>query len=163
MKTLTEEITINRVNNLHPLLRDEVFSIIDTIRSKGVEIRVVQGLRTFAEQDALYAQGRVDKTKPIVTNAKGGQSYHNFGLALDFALIHKDGKVSWDLREDFDNDKISDWSEVVHEFELKGWSWGGLWKQKDNPHFEKTFGFNFRQLSLLPKDEHGYPIIKPRT
>jgi hypothetical protein len=46
----------------------------------------VQGVRTFAEQDALYAQGRTRKGLRV-TNAKGGQSYHNYGLAADCALL----------------------------------------------------------------------------
>src|SRR5690606_22511724 len=58
--------------------------------SYGCEYIGISGHRTWAEQDALYAQGR---TKPgsIVTNAKGGQSNHNFGIAMDFGVF-KDGK-----------------------------------------------------------------------
>ncbi|WP_305953442.1 M15 family metallopeptidase [Paenibacillus sp. P32E] len=68
-------------------------------------IVITQGLRTIAEQDALYAQGR---TKPgqIVTNARGRTSYHNFGLAVDFALLLPNGSsVSWDTARDGDGDK----------------------------------------------------------
>lgn len=45
------------------------------------------GFRSFAEQDKLYAQGRTNKSKPIVTNARGGYSAHNYGLAIDFVIV----------------------------------------------------------------------------
>ncbi|SVE43245.1 uncharacterized protein METZ01_LOCUS496099, partial [marine metagenome] len=47
------------------------------------ELFVVHTLRTYAEQDDLYEQGRTEPGK-IVTNARGGKSWHNFGLAIDF-------------------------------------------------------------------------------
>jgi peptidoglycan L-alanyl-D-glutamate endopeptidase CwlK len=112
----------------------------------------VQGLRTIDEQNALYAQGR---TKPgsIVTNAKGGSSFHNYGLAIDFAILtDKDGNgsfedLSWDIKRDNDKDGTADWLEVVKVFEAAGWSWGGKWSSiKDYPHLEKTFGYTWRQL-----------------
>lgn len=70
----------NRLNKVHPELATRVRMLIDTFAQNGVQIEVVQGLRTFAEQDALFAQGR---TKPgqVVTRARGGQSNHNYGLA----------------------------------------------------------------------------------
>ena len=59
---------------------------------------VTQGLRTFAEQDALYKQ------VPKVTNAKCGQSIHNYGLAFDFCLAEA-GKTIWDVAKDFDGQR----------------------------------------------------------
>lgn len=156
---MSDKTTISRIAKLHPKVRSEVAEIITEIQSKGIDIRIVQGLRTFAEQDALYAQGR---TIPgaIVTNAKGGDSNHNYGLAIDFCLLHKDGTISWNLKEDMDKDGKSDWLEVVEVFESKGWFWGGRFKSiKDNPHFEKTFSKTITQLKLLPKDKDGYVII----
>lgn len=139
---MRDAISVNRVALLHPAVRDEVAAIIDTVEAQwpaNMKIRVVQGLRTIDEQNALYAQGR---TKPghIVTNAKGGRSFHNFGLAIDFAIMYdKDNNgsfevLSWDLNYDFDKDGYSDWQEVVQAFKAKGWAWGvmGEWlKVKD--------------------------------
>lgn len=155
---MNDLITIKRIAKLHPELRAEVSNILLEIQSKNIEIRIVQGMRTFAEQDSLYAKGRTAPGK-IVTNAKGGQSYHNFGLSVDFCLLHKDGSISWDLKEDADKDGIKDWMEVVDVFEKYGWSWGGYWKKKDNPHFEKTFGYNYKQLAIFKKDKEGYIIL----
>lgn len=153
-----DKSTIKIVAKLHPELRSEVASILIEIQSKGIDIKIVQGLRSFKEQDAIYAQGRALPGK-IVSNAKGGQSYHNFGLALDFCLLHKDGSISWDINEDSDKDNIEDWNEVVDVFESYGWSSGTKWKHPDNPHFEKTFGYNFKQFAKFKKDKEGYVIL----
>jgi peptidoglycan L-alanyl-D-glutamate endopeptidase CwlK len=114
-------------------------------------------LRTFAEQDILF------KKVPKVTNAKGGMSYHNYGLAIDIVLIIDGKTASWDVKGDFDNDRISDWMEVVEIFKQYGWEWGGNWKFYDAPHFQKTLGYSVRQLLALHQggkvDEHGFVKI----
>jgi peptidoglycan L-alanyl-D-glutamate endopeptidase CwlK len=151
---MIDNITIKRIEDIHPKLRAELRQIYKEIcvaLGENVGCRFVQVYRTFEEQDALYAQGR---TKPgqIVTDAKGGKSYHNYGLAIDFCLIYdknKDGKVSseeivWDRDIDIDKDKVADWMEVVKIFTKYGWQWGASWK--DYPHFEKSFNYKVSQL-----------------
>lgn len=151
--------TINRINALHPKIRSEVKEIVSYINTHiltgKAKVRIAQGTRTWAEQAALYAQGR---TKPgkIVTNAKAGESIHNYGLAIDIVLmVDTDGNgtfetASWDTVKDWDGDKKSDWIEVVNYFKSKNWVWGGDWKSfKDMPHFEKTFGKSLRDLQTL--------------
>ncbi|MEK8215487.1 M15 family metallopeptidase [Paenibacillus sp. FSL L8-0463] len=132
---------------LHPVLAAATVALIERCYARGVNIIITQGLRTIEEQNALYAQGR---TKPgkIVTNAKGGSSYHNFGLAIDFVLLLPDGKqVSWDLKRDGDCDKTADWMEVVQEAKALGFEWGGDFVSiKDAPHFQMTFGLKTAQL-----------------
>ncbi|MEK4351330.1 M15 family metallopeptidase [Paenibacillus sp. FSL R5-0475] len=136
-----------RLIGLHPILLSAATALIERCYTLGVPIIITQGLRTIAEQDALYAQGR---TKPgsIVTNAKGGYSYHNYGLAIDFALLLPDGKsVSWDMKRDGDGDKVTDWQEVVQEAKKLGFEWGGDWTSfKDYPHFQMVFGLTLTQL-----------------
>lgn len=145
-----DKVTLDRIQLLHPKLREEVGEIYNEICSVltgSAFCRFAYTLRTFAEQDALYAQGR---TKPgsIVTKAKGGLSYHNYGLALDIVLI--DGKnASWDSKKDFDGDGKADWAEIVNIFKQHGWEWGGDWGFKDEPHFQKTFGKSVRELLEL--------------
>lgn len=161
---MRDAISIQRVEKLHPKIRGEVKNLIEKAEAKlpGTAIRIVQGLRTFAEQDGLYAQGR---TKPgsRVTNAKGGQSLHNYGLAIDFALLYdKDGNgtfesLSWDTLKDQDKDGEADWMEVVDIFEEAGYQWGGRWTSiKDNPHLEKTFGFTWKQLLAKHNADQEY-------
>lgn len=159
-----DKITVDRIQLLHPRLRAEAMQIYQEIckalTGKAI-CRFSHTLRTFAEQNALYAIGR---TKPgkIVTNAKGGQSYHNYGLAIDIVLIQdKDSNgtfetASWDDRLDADGDGQADWMEVVAIFKRYGWEWGGDWKFSDKPHFQKTFG---KSISDLQKNGIMYPKI----
>ncbi len=138
-----DNVTQQRIALLHPKLRDEVTTLVNQANAQLTthsQIRIVQGLRTFAEQDALFAK------RPRVTKAKGGQSLHNYGVAVDFCLIIDGKEVSWDLKKDWDGDKIADWMEVVSIFRKASFEWGGTWKFTDNPHFQKTFGYTWQQL-----------------
>lgn len=145
---MRDPVSIPRVKQLHPAVSSEVFETIAQVEANwplNVAIRVVQGLRTIKEQDALYAQGR---TKPgkIVTKAKGGSSYHNYGIAFDFALLYDRDRngtfetLSWD-------EKDLRWQDVVKAFEAKGWFWGGKFSTiTDYPHLEKRFGHKWQDL-----------------
>ena len=161
---MIDEKTIERIALMHPKLREEVrdiyFQISAALTGKAF-CRFSYTLRTFAEQDSLFSQGRTTKGK-IVTNAKGGMSYHNYGLALDIVLI--DGKnASWETKKDFDGDGKPDWIEVVTIFKQYGWTWGGDWKFVDAPHFEKPFGYPIRTLlDMYNKgkvDKNNYVLI----
>lgn len=69
-----DQITIDRIKLMHPKVRQEVHYMYmhanNKVLGKGVRLRFTHTLRTFSEQDALFAK------RPKVTNAKGGQSYH---------------------------------------------------------------------------------------
>jgi peptidoglycan L-alanyl-D-glutamate endopeptidase CwlK len=167
-----DKITLQRIDKLHPKLRDEARQIYSEIcdKLKGRAMcRFTFTLRTNAEQAAIYAQGR---TAPgnIVTNAKPGRSFHNYGLAIDIALVvDTDGngtfdKGVWDTKGDYDNDKQADWLECVAVFKKYGWEWGGDWTSfKDYPHFQKTFGKSIPILLTLVNsnkvDREGYVLI----
>lgn len=163
--------TLERIALLHPKLREEATEMYEEIcqRLTGKAMcRFSFTLRTFAEQDALYAQGR---TKPgkVVTKAKGGLSMHNYGLAIDVVLLlDRDGdgvhtEASWDTKGDYDADGVSDWMEIVQVFKEHGWEWGGDWKFYDAPHFQKTFGKSVRELLALYNakkvDANNYVLI----
>jgi len=112
-------------------------SLIDLCAHGGTTIMVTQGLRTWEEQDGLYAKGR---TAPpvgkqyIVTMAKGGESYHNFGLAFDIVVLDAAGKSDWDA-------KHPGWVLAGQLGATVGLEWGGTWKGfKDVPHFQYTGG-----------------------
>ncbi len=135
---MQDKISIDRIAQLHPKIRDEVLMLYTKAQAMmptGTVIRIVQGLRTFPEQHALFLQ------HPKVTNADQGQSYHNYGLAIDFCLL-VNGKADWTVNET--------WLAVVKVFTDAGYQWGGNWsKFQDNPHLEKTFGHNWRDLLVL--------------
>lgn len=136
-----------RLVGLHPVVLTATTVLIERCYARGVPILITQGLRTFAEQNALYEQGR---TKPgaIVTNARGGYSYHNYGLAIDFALLLPNGSsVSWNMLLDSNNNQVADWQEVAKEAKALGFEWGGDWTGfKDYPHFQMTLGLTLTQL-----------------
>lgn len=156
---MEDKITIERINLLHPKLRTEAntiyHEIIAALIGKAI-CRFAFTLRSFAEQEALYAQGRT-KPGPIVTWAHAGQSYHNYGLAIDIVLlVDKDGNgtfetASWETNVDFDGDGKADWMEIVSIFKKYGWEWGGDWvkPKQDLPHFQKTFGHSEAELLAL--------------
>lgn len=155
---MTDKSSIAKLNLLHPAVIPSIKKAVNKLEELKINIRIVQGFRSFAEQDTLYAQGRT-APGPIVTNARGGESYHNYGLAFDFALLLPGGKISWSLTEDLNQDGKADWLQTIEIFGKFGWASGYYWKHRDNPHFEKTFGYTFQQLKVMPKDKSGYVIF----
>ena len=157
-----DQLTINRIKKAHPrikLVLDAQYKEINKRLPKHVRLRFTSVYRSPAEQDALYKQ------KPKVTNAKGWQSIHNFGLAMDVVILYdKDNNgtfesVSWDLND-------INFLAVVKYFKSKGWEWGGTWKFVDPPHFQMTFGHTAKSLKSLIDSgkyiEHGgikYPLL----
>lgn len=136
MMALTEAWLIEKANRklnvsgMNKSVADKTRNVIKKMAKKGIYLCVAQGYRSSAEQNTLYAQGR---TKPgaVVTNAKGGQSNHNYGVAVDLCLYTSDGKnVIWEST-------TSRWKTVVSAMKAEGFEWGGDWKSfKDYPHFE---------------------------
>jgi len=120
-----DAISEARLELIHPELSRRVRQLADML---DFPIRVVQGLRTYAEQDALYAQGRTAPGR-IVTNAQGGQSMHNFGLAVDLAPMIE-GKPDWDASD-------TNWQEMLAKGLTCGLEEGAHWThvQPDYPHF----------------------------
>lgn len=125
-----DKVTDDRIIKLHPEIRDNAIAFINAVDNKiGIKLRITQGLRTIQEQDDLYVIGR-SKPGAIVTNAKGGRSPHNYGLAIDVCQM-LDGKAIFNL----------DFSKIVSIAKECGFAWGGDWKSfKDKPHFEIMFG-----------------------
>ena len=79
-----DKLTIERIKTMHPTLRTKLlkdYTDANNLLGKGVRLRFSYTLRTFAEQDALFLK------RPKVKNAKGGQSYHNYGLAFDIVML----------------------------------------------------------------------------
>lgn len=115
------------VNTLHPQLRRKALELVRLCEKKGLKIGIGECLRTVAEQDALYAQGR---TKPgkRVTNAKGSSysSQHQWGIAFDFYRNDAAGAY---------NDTGNFFQKVGSIAKSIGLGWGGDWKSfADLPH-----------------------------
>lgn len=155
-----DKITLDRIELIHPKIKFEVVELYKEICNalkNDVICRFTHTFRSIDEQNALYKKGRSIKGQ-IVTNAKGGQSYHNYGLAIDICLI-VNGKATWERGQDFDKDGQPDFMEVVGLFKKYGWSWGGDFRTfKDFPHFEKTFGYSCKDLAKKPRIGN-YPVL----
>ena len=125
MKTW-DKYTNERIQKLHPIVRKRTIEFINRSEKKlGIQLRVFSAYRSFEEQNELYAKGR---TAPgnIVTYAQAGESYHNFGLAIDVVEI-VNNKAVW---------KNPNWPKIGKIGESLGFTWGGRWKMKDLPHFQ---------------------------
>ncbi len=135
-----------RIAGIHPNVQASAYTFVNRAQAElGIKLRVTSGLRTFSEQDELYAKGR---TAPggRVTNARGGQSYHNYGLAIDVVEITDAGKANWN----------TDWAAIGALGESVGWEWGGNWTGfVDKPHFQITFGFSTSQLRSMYNAQGG--------
>lgn len=141
-------VSDRRIETLHPLVKEKVKEfIIRAEKELGIKLRVVSAFRTWKEQTDLYNQpfdgkdndgdGLIDEANEKVTNAKAGESYHNFGLTVDVVEI-KDGKALW---------KNPNWQKIAALGKSIGFEWGGDWKSfKDNPHFQYTFGISLAEL-----------------
>jgi peptidoglycan L-alanyl-D-glutamate endopeptidase CwlK len=101
-------------------------ALVTKAGADGITIKVISGLRTYDEQNDLYAQGR---TKPgrIVTNARGGFSNHNFGIAFDVGVFEGSQYL----------DESPKYKAVGVLGTDLGLEWGGNWKTiQDEPHFQ---------------------------
>ena len=124
------------VTDLHPTLQAKVEELKALCRQNGIEIGISECLRTVAEQDALYAQGRTTSGR-IVTNCKGSSysSMHQWGVAFDFYLkmdVDGDGVIS----DDAFNNSTGLFEKVGALGKKIGLEWGGDWTIKDRPHLQ---------------------------
>ncbi|MCT2536147.1 M15 family metallopeptidase [Aquibacillus koreensis] len=138
---------------LHPLVLEKSDQLIEQAEQKGITIRITDEFRSIAEQNNLYEQGRSDPGS-VVTNVQGGESYHNYGLAIDFAIELEDGSVIWDLSYDGNQNGESDWMEVVDIAKELGFTWGGDWENfRDYPHLQMDFGLSIWELKRGKRPE----------
>lgn len=163
---MIDKITLDRIQLLHPIIRNQVKDIyvnrICSALTGDYFCRFAYTYRSFGEQAELYSQGRTKlfgsdgKRLGVVTKAKPGTSYHNYGLAIDIVLI-SNKSASWDIIKDWDKDGKSDWREVVDIFKTAGFLWGGDWKSfKDYPHFEFPVKKNIKELLEMFNKENTF-------
>jgi len=143
------QISQERLSMVCPELKDKICQLSTQLAAEGIYITVAQGLRTVEEQDALFAKGRdsagnvVNKAQ-VVTNARGGHSWHNFGLAVDCYPVDKEtGGVDW-------NPQHPQWKRMEEIGVSLGLTSGANWERLvDAPHFQLTGRFP----EAAPSDE----------
>ena len=114
------------IATLLPHVRPYARALYFKARDNGIAINITSGTRTYAEQDALYAQGRT-ADGDIVTNARGGYSNHNFGIAFDIGVFSGNRYLP-----------ESPLYKAVGALGMElGLEWGGNWTSiVDQPHFQ---------------------------
>lgn len=135
------ESRIDRPRELQPLVKRQADKVVEAMAMLGHPVRITEGYRSMERQAALYAQGRTAPGQ-IVTNAKPGESLHNYGVAVDFVF----------RREGYD---APDWLwEVLGSAgKAHGFSWGGDWEKfVDKPHFEMALGYNYKDFQSADVD-----------
>jgi peptidoglycan LD-endopeptidase CwlK len=132
--------TESNIATLHPVAqaaaRQFMAAVTAAMTMEEVVVKIIAGTRTYAEQDALYAQGRT-KRGPRVTNARGGYSNHNFGIAWDIGLFK--GPQYLD-----DSPLYRTCGSIGRSLGLE---WGGDWQSiDDEPHFQLKTGLTLVQM-----------------
>ncbi len=123
--------TNRRIKTLDGRVQGAALKFVNRVQSElKLKIRVTSALRTVKEQDALFKKGGV-------TKARGGQSYHNYGLAIDIVEI-ANGKALW---------STPNWKKIAAIGKSVGFEWGGDWSGfVDKPHFQMPFGKSVKEL-----------------
>lgn len=118
------------ISDLRPFFRIKVNQFLMTAGDAGLDILIYCTLRDNEEQAHLYAMGRTQPGK-IVTNAKPGESAHNYGLAFDGAPLIQ-GRIAWD-----DHPHWAIYGQIALE---TGLEWAGTWKSfQEFPHIQVPY------------------------
>lgn len=135
-------INSRRLEDLCQPAKLRALAFLDAAQAAGIDLIITSTWRDFEAQTALYAQGRTAPGK-IVTNARAGQSWHNFRCALDVVPMRY-GKPVWDT-----TGKDGDlWRTVGELGEAAGLEWAGRWtgKLREMAHFQYTGGLTLADL-----------------
>lgn len=121
------------INELNPKVAKLARKLIEECDKQNIDILITSTYRDAESQNALYALGRTKGGKKV-TNAKGGQSFHNWRVAFDFVPI-VNGKARYD--------DLSVFKTVGEIGEKLGLTWSGRWtKFPELAHFQFTNGLS---------------------
>ena len=131
-------INSRKLEDLHPKVKTLCEQFIHGCDAAGIDVLITSTYRDMESQRALYAQGRTTKGA-IVTNAKAGQSFHNYRVAFDFVPI-VNGKCVWN-----DAGLFAKCGRIA---ETLGLEWAGSWngKFKETAHCQFTGGLSLTDL-----------------
>jgi peptidoglycan L-alanyl-D-glutamate endopeptidase CwlK len=146
-------IDSRKIDDLHQVVQDMCRRFLAECEKAGIDILITSTYRDRESQNALYAQGR---TRPgrRVTNARGGQSYHNWRVAFDVVPL-RHGKPVWGTRgngidnnpDDDLTDELELWQSVGAIGKACGLEWAGDWRRfKEFPHFQYTGGLSVKDF-----------------
>lgn len=125
------------LRELLPVVGKKAEEFIAKCKAAGIDVLITSTYRDAESQNALYAQGRTAPGR-IVTNAKAGQSWHNYRCAFDFVPI-VNGKAQWNDKETFR--RCGEIAESV------GLEWAGRWTRfREMAHCQYTGGLTLSDL-----------------
>lgn len=135
-------ITSRKLDDLLFPVKLRALDLIHECKTEGIDLLVTSTYRDFEAQDKLYSQGRT-LLGAVVTNAKGGQSFHNWRVAFDVVPL-RNGKPVWNTIGD---DAIV-WKQIGSIGERLGLEWAGRWKGRlqEMAHFQYTGGLTLADL-----------------
>jgi peptidoglycan L-alanyl-D-glutamate endopeptidase CwlK len=138
----------NNLHGLHPKAQEAARKFLRRVTDGGMTVRILSGTRTYAEQNALFRIGRFGDTRAKVTNARGGQSNHNFGIAWDIGVFIGGQYMT----------TSAPYRDAAEAGLFDGLEWGGNWISfKDLPHYQLPTGLSISQLRA--KFETGEPYV----
>ena len=130
-------INSRSLSDLLPAVQAMCQAFLDACKAQGIDVLVTSTYRDNESQAAIYAQGRTTPGR-IVTNAKPGQSFHNYRCAFDFVPI-VNGKAQWD-----DTGLFTRCGVIA---ESVGLTWAGRWTSfKELAHCQHTGGLTLADL-----------------
>lgn len=128
-------IASRKIDDLAPQVKALATALVGECAESGIDLLVTSTFRDDESQNALYAQGRTAPGR-IVTNARAGQSFHNFRVAFDVVPLRA-GKPVWGTN----GDDLALWQRVGAIGESLGLEWAGRWERfREFPHFQYTAG-----------------------
>jgi peptidoglycan LD-endopeptidase CwlK len=148
---------------LYPPFADKLQYFESRLAAAKLPFFLFMALRTFECQDELYAQGRTLPGK-IVTNARGGDSFHNYGLAADYVLDGSPEKpdIQWsgDIKSDLNHDGRNDWLQMAEIAVSCGLEAGYFWKRfPDAPHVQNRYGLTLAEIKEIYRAGHGIKAV----
>jgi peptidoglycan L-alanyl-D-glutamate endopeptidase CwlK len=122
---------------LQPNAQRKAREFLKAAKALPFTCKIISGTRSYAEQDELFAHGRT-KPGPRVTNAKGGQSNHNFGIAWDVGIFEGGRYLTGATREE-EKAYIDLGKHILAN--VTRLEWGGNWQDfVDRPHYQLNMG-----------------------
>lgn len=144
--------TERSIRTLHPKAQVLARRSLNVIRNSSINARIISGTRTYAEQNRLFAQGRFGNPPPVVTNARGGQSNHNFGIAWDIGIFSAKGAYLGN------SPQYATAGQRAMNGGITNLEWGGNWTSfVDRPHYQHYTGLAIGQVRL--RFENGQAFI----
>lgn len=146
-QVLSLQIRLNATQptSLQPLVARKAQELITAMAAHNLPVTINEGFRTRERQDRLYAQGRTTPGN-IVTNARAGDSLHNYGVAVDMVFVD----YGYNATE-------TQWQQLGQVAESIGFEWGGRWASfPDRPHCQFMLGYTLADFKAGNVDYDKY-------